>query len=258
MSQRLKVHPKSGAYLEPIFVSPKTGRVFWPILGASPDDGSGSGSGSGGSGDGGQGGDGNSGEGGNGSEGGSNSGSSGDGSEGGGKTTYSVEEYNALKERMQAADKAKAAAEAKVKEAEDAKKDDLTKAQDKVKEHETALAERDQTIASLRLENAFLSANTVTWHDPDEALASAQRNGYLEGVVKDNGDIDKGALKKALERLSKEKGFLVKSASGGEGEGGSGGSGGSGSSGGNVGGGKGGKGNQLSDEDILRRFPAIR
>lgn len=32
------IHPHTGLVLEPIYVSPKTGRKFWPILGASDDD----------------------------------------------------------------------------------------------------------------------------------------------------------------------------------------------------------------------------
>lgn len=38
-STSLRRHPHTGAILRPIYVSPKTGRVFWPILGAAePDD----------------------------------------------------------------------------------------------------------------------------------------------------------------------------------------------------------------------------
>jgi len=52
------VHPITGRPLRAIFVSPKTGRVYWPILGGAPDDGGTGDGGQGGSGDGGNGGQG--------------------------------------------------------------------------------------------------------------------------------------------------------------------------------------------------------
>lgn len=246
MGQRLtKVHPKTGAILEPLYVS-ATGREFWPIMGASPDDPSNS---EGGSSEGGTGeGDGTGQEG---------SGSEGQGSEGGsgdnGKQTYTAEEYLALQNRMKAADRRATTAEQKIQEQENAKKDDLTKATDKVKEHETTISTLQGQNADLRLQIAFLTSNDVTWHEGEAALKFAQSNGYLEGVVQEDGEIDKAALKSALKKLATEKKYLVKSAQSGEGEGGDEGR----QSGANLGKGKQG-GLKPEDEEALRRkFPAL-
>jgi hypothetical protein len=52
----------------------------------------------------------------------------------------------------------------------------------------------------------------VQWHDSDVALSNAD----LSEVMQQDGTVDKKALKKALEDLSKSKPFLVKSADGNE------------------------------------------
>lgn len=245
-----KVHPKTGAVLEPLYVS-ATGRAYWPIMGASPDDPSNAGGGASGTGEGGEGtGSEGSGSEGQGSEGGQGSGE-GEGGQGG-KTTYTADEYEALKNRMQAADRRASTAEQKIKEAEDAKKGDLEKAQDKVKEHETTISTLTSQNADLRLQIAFLTSNDVTWHEGEAALKFAQSNGYLDGVVQEDGTIDKASLKSALKKLATEKKYLVKSASD-DGDGGSG----NGSSGGNVGTGNK-NGMKPEDEAALRRkFPAL-
>jgi hypothetical protein len=243
MSQRLNtmIHPKTGATLEPLWISP-SGRVFWPIMGASPDDpadGEGGAGGADGSGAG-------NGENGSGSEGqGSGSGQG----EGGENTDVAkTPEYIALMNRMQAADRRASAAEAKIKEAEDAKKDDVTKATEKVTELETSIKEKDGTIAELRLHNAFLMSNEHEWHDAEAALSLAQSNGYLSDVVKEDGTVDAALLKAALKKLATEKKFLVKAAGEGDGT----------PSGGPVGSGNGkGKGKEIDEEALRRQFPAL-
>lgn len=252
MSQRLinKVHPKTGALFEPLYVS-ATGRQFWPIMGASPDDPSNGGDGSSGSGDGGEGnGNGGGSEGQNSNSGQGSGEGSGEGGEGGAGNSdiTKTPEYQALMNRMQAADRRASAAEQKIKEQEDAKKDDLTKAQEKATELETTVAEKDKVISGLNMQIAFLTANEHQWHDPEAAMALAQANGYLADVVKDDGTVDKAALKVALKKLATEKKFLVKSGDG---------SGGSGPSGGDVGKGTPGSMKPEEEEALRRRFPAL-
>jgi hypothetical protein len=195
MAPIMKTHPLSGLPIEPLGMV--NGRLIYPIMGGAPDDdddddadkdkGGGNDRGDAGS----------------------------DGSDkdkdsnSGGDQTVSREEFERLQERMQAADRRATQAEQKVREAEDAKKDDLTKAQDRVTELESEIEKREERIRSLTLQNAFLTANEHPWHDPDTALDLAERNGYLEGVISDAGDVDKTRLKKALDRLAKEKKFLV-------------------------------------------------
>jgi hypothetical protein len=116
-----------------------------------------------------------------------------------------------MRKRMRAADKRADEAAQRLKEIEDAKKDDLTKAQETAAELESKVSELTETVNTLRLQNAFLTANTASWHDPDVALTLAQSKHYLDDIVSDDGEVDKKELKKALERLAKEHTYLVKS-----------------------------------------------
>ena len=121
-------------------------------------------------------------------------------------------DMEALRARMKAADKRAAKAEARLKEIEDAKKDDLTKAQDEVTELTEKVESLQSELSGLRLQNAFLTANKHSWHDPDTALALAQSKKYLDDVAdEETGEVDKSALTKALDRLAKEHAYLVKS-----------------------------------------------
>lgn len=120
--------------------------------------------------------------------------------------TYSAEEFAALEARMKAADANASKAQNALKAIEDAKKDDLTKATEKVTELESSLKEKDNTIAELRFANEFALNNSVVWHDP--SLVLAQVRNRPEVTVNEDGTI-KG-LDAALKALAKEKPFLVK------------------------------------------------
>lgn len=190
-----KKHPLTGEVLEPVGIV--NGRYVWPICGGAPDpdddddddddDASGADADK------------------------KDDKSNKDPDSGGdSKDDDDKEDPEVLKRRMKAADKRADEAEKRLKAIEDAKKDDLTKATERAEELEKEIESRDTIIRELRLKNAFLSANKHSWHDPDEALASAERNGYLEDTVSDDGEVDKVRLGKALDRLAKEKQFLVK------------------------------------------------
>lgn len=203
IAKETKVHPRTGAPLRPVFVSQRTGRVYWPILGASPDDDSNddgnsddaSGEGSDGSGDG---------AGGAGSE--DQGGESKDGADGDLK-----KQVDSLTERMKAADRRAADAEKKLKEIEDAKKDDLTKAQDKVAEHEKTIDTLQNENKSLRLENSFALNNSFTWHDPSVVLDLVRKRDDV--TIDDDGNV-KG-MTEALKAIAKDKPYLVKDGEGG-------------------------------------------
>lgn len=235
----LKRHPHTGELLKPVYVT-KGGRICWPVMGASPDDSSNSGT----SGDG---------EPGTGTGEGESGNESGQGNEGAGtsgEATVSREEFERLKGHLSEADKKRSAAEAKLKEIEDAKKDDLTKAQERVAELEKANEESGKEIAQLRLDNAFLRANEVQWHDPKAALMVAEREGYLEGVIKD-GKVDEKALAGKLKELAKAKAYLVKTDSGQQQQTPP-------PSGGAVGsGGKGGKDNGTDEAALTKRYRVL-
>ena len=141
----------------------------------------------------------------------------GNGSDDGGAGTVTREEFDQLRRQLSAADKRREDAEKRLKDIDDAKKDELTKATEQVEQLTKTLASRDKELADMRLQNAFLTANTgITWHDPSDALALAERQGYLEGVVGEDGKVDVAKLKVKLQELAKAKAHLVKDSGGGE------------------------------------------
>lgn len=116
------------------------------------------------------------------------------------------------REHKRQADKKREKAERELRELQDKDKPELERAQSALEEVTTERDNLKKEVSDLRLQNAFLTANSITWHDPDTALALAQSKGFLVGVVDgDDGSVDRKALKKALERLSKEHKYLVKS-----------------------------------------------
>lgn len=192
------IHPKTGLPLLPLYVD-KCGRERFPILGASEDDGNddpeddgASGSGSGGS----------SGDG-TGTE-----GQQQDGDNPSGKGEVTREEFERVIARMKAADRRADAAEQKVKSYEDKDKTELQKTADELKEVRGKLDNTLKENAELKLKVAFLSANDVQWHDPEDALRLADLSEVLDG----EGNVDKKKLSKALQDLKSNKPHLVKQA----------------------------------------------
>jgi hypothetical protein len=187
-----KRHPLTGEPIEPVGIV--GGKCVWPIMGGAPDpdddddddddtdDGDDTADGKD-----------------------KDSGSDGDKDE-----AISKADYEAALRRMKAADKRADEAEKKVKAAEDADKDALTKATDLATELEKENATLQSEIRTLRLNNAFLTANTHAWHDPEVALDLAQAKGYIEDdIIDEEGKVDRKRLKGSLDRLAKEKPFLV-------------------------------------------------
>jgi len=133
-----------------------------------------------------------------------------EGSEGDSKEKESPEDVTErlrrVEERMKAADRRATEAEKKVKEYEDKDKSDTERSAERIKELEAATSAKDKEIRDLRLQNAFLSSNDQSWHDPDLAVQHAD----LSEVLNDDGSVDKKALKRALDALAKDKPFLVK------------------------------------------------
>lgn len=231
------VHPRTGAPIVPLGFK-KNGAPIWPILGAAEGDEGGAGSDSG---------DGEGGEG----EGAGSEGQEGTDSKDNGapKATYTHEEYEALKARMQAADRRASGAEQKVKDFEKQGMTELQKAQTEADEHKQAATTLAGENRGLRLQIAFLTSNDVTWHDPEAALRLAD----LSEVQDAEGNIDKAALKKALTDLAKAKPFLVKTEDSNDDE-----DEGSPASGGTVGSTGKKKEQGPSDLDLLRKYPALQ
>ena len=124
------------------------------------------------------------------------------------------EEFDKLFARMQAADRRATAAEQKAKQYEDKDKTELEKASGRVTELESENAALKEQLNTVRRENAFYGNNSVTWHNPSLAIKELD----WDGVVKEDGDIDAAALKRAIEALSKSMPFLVKTEETGKGK----------------------------------------
>jgi hypothetical protein len=140
---------------------------------------------------------------------------SGSGSAGDEANTVSREDFDKLRKQLSAADKAREDAQKRLKEIDDANKDELTKATERVTELEKEREAYRKDIADLRLQNAFLTAETdITWHDPGDALALAERKGYLDGVVGEDGTVNNKALTAKLKELAKASPHLVKTSDG--------------------------------------------
>jgi hypothetical protein len=88
-------------------------------------------------------------------------------------------------------------------EGKDGKLDEATTA--RVTELENNVQERDSTIQRLRIENAFLSANSHDWADPEDALRLADLS---DVEIEDDGTVH--GLKQALDKLAKRKPHLLK------------------------------------------------
>jgi hypothetical protein len=115
-----------------------------------------------------------------------------------------------LKKKMRLADKRAAEAERKLRELEDKDKGELEVTQRKLKEATETNAKLVLQVREQALENAFLSVNEITWHDPSDALTAATRLKLLEGVQDEDGEVDQAKLKTALQKLAKAKPHYVK------------------------------------------------
>jgi hypothetical protein len=161
------------------------------------------------------------------------------------------DDSEALKQKLRLADKRAAEAEKKLREAEDKDKSELEVAKRKLEEVTANNAKLTEANHELSLTNAFLMVNEVTWFDPEEALASARRRKLLDGVQAEDGEVDNGKLKKALEALAKASPHLVKKGKDDEGPGST--------ATHTVGNGAGkGKGQQFDRETLAKRYSALR
>lgn len=161
--------------------------------------------------------------------------------------------FTQIKTQLSANDKSKAALQKQLDDAARKEKTDLENAKaDVAKLTEEGEAWKDR-YERLALTNAFLiesSRAKVQWHDPEVAQAAA---GLSALSVGDDGAVD--GMAEAIKKLAKEKAFLV-TTSGEE----TGTSGTTGKTGTKVGTGKGstGKPGQLSEQELVKRFPALR
>ena len=121
----------------------------------------------------------------------------------------SKSEFDKIKERMRVADRRRTEAEKELQKIRDKDKPELEKVKGEHADLTKQVETLQRSLGSLRLENSFLKANKHSWHDAETALALAQAKGYLEDVVDEDGEVDRKALTKALDRLATEHKYLL-------------------------------------------------
>jgi hypothetical protein len=117
-----------------------------------------------------------------------------------------VAEFEAMRERMKAADRAKADAETKLREIERKDMSELDKAKTDLQDRDAQIKTLTEKVSEMALQNAFLTNNKYTWHDPEDALRLLNREGVEVG---EDGKV-KG-LAPAIAELAKKKPHLLKS-----------------------------------------------
>lgn len=167
-----------------------TGFPIFPICGAEgdEDEGNAGGDGDNGSGDGG------------------NTGGTGDGT----KTTAEVkvitaEEYDTALRRAQAADKAKSELAKKLQEIEDKDKSEVDKLKRDFEEAKAELEKARAEALSAKLSSEILKFPGFVWHDPEAVLRLVD----MEMISVDEAGAVKG-VKDALNKLAKDKPYLLK------------------------------------------------
>ncbi len=121
------------------------------------------------------------------------------------KKSYTPEEYEGLRRRMQAADKAKSKAEKALREKQLAEKGELDRAKTETADAVKAKEGLEHAVEQLRLHNAFLSSNAYTWHDPEDALRLADLS---DVEIDDDGKVH--GLEEAIKKLATKKPHLLK------------------------------------------------
>jgi FtsZ-binding cell division protein ZapB len=126
-------------------------------------------------------------------------------------TTVSQSDYDKLFARMQAADRAKTAAEHKLSEIEKAKLGEVDRLKVDVEELTKENDQLKTQLQTVRIENAFYRENKHTWHDPADALSFLDMSSVTIG---EDGKVE--GLKSAIDDVAKRKPHLVKKDTGPE------------------------------------------
>jgi hypothetical protein len=124
------------------------------------------------------------------------------------KGTVPQADYDAVFKRMQAADRAKIAAEKKLSDADKAKLDDVERAKIESQEAKDRADKAESALRDQKIFNAFLSHTDISWHDVNDAFTML-KNSFMDGVdVDENGKVT--GIDPAVKKLAKEKAYLVK------------------------------------------------
>lgn len=128
-----------------------------------------------------------------------------------GSDTVPRAEFDRMQRQLSEADRKRQAAEDENKTLKSKDLSELEKAKQDAIDLTTERDGLKGEVDKLRLANAFLSANTITWNNGEIALEIARSKGYLDDAVDDKGVVDTKELAKALKKLSEDHKYLVKS-----------------------------------------------
>lgn len=132
----------------------------------------------------------------------------------GAQDTVSRADYDRLFSRMQAADKAKSAAEAKLREKDQADMTELERSKAQLEEHKTRADAAEDRLKAMIVENAFHRENKHVWHDVGDAIAALDLSGVEIG---EDGKVT--GMANAIKDVVKRKPHYVKSDDEGDGSG---------------------------------------
>jgi hypothetical protein len=173
------VDPRTGQRLRPLGVV--GGRTVWPMMGASPDDPSDPDN----------------------EDEDKETKDKDTGSEG--KIVALEEEKNRHVRRRTEAERERDALKQELEEIRGKDKSEVEKMTERVTTLESENTSLKEALRSQRLENAFLSDNTYSWHNPGRALALADLS---EVEIDEDGKVH--GLKAALDKLAKSDAYLLK------------------------------------------------
>jgi hypothetical protein len=125
--------------------------------------------------------------------------------------TIAKSDYDKLFARMQAADRAKTAAEQKLSDIEKAKLGEVDRLKVDVEELTKKNGELQNELQKVRIENAFHRENKYTWHDSTDALSFLD---MARVTIGEDGKVE--GLKSAIDDVAKRKPHLVKKDTGPE------------------------------------------
>lgn len=128
--------------------------------------------------------------------------------------TYTEEEVNQLRARMQAADQRAAANEAQLKQIRDKDLPAIEKMTRDLAERDTQLKDANTALSNLRVENAFLTDNTHKWRNSATAMKLLDRS---KVTVDSDGTV--AGMKDALAALAKSDAYLLEPTVEGDGTG---------------------------------------
>jgi len=140
--------------------------------------------------------------------------SSGDGTANSGQSaTVALAEYDRLKAMLAQSDRRATENEAKLRQLVDKDLPEIDKLRRDKDDTDKALAAAKAQLDAMRIENAFLTDNTLKWRNPASALRLLDRSKI---TVDSDGNV--AGMKAALEALAKSDAYLLEPAEAAEGD----------------------------------------